>query len=544
MKTLLVTPFAPYRDGIATYAAQELRALRRDGQEVEVLSPQPSAARWHLRLGGPAGMVQLSRKAARYERVVIQFGPELLFGSCRSAGQRVAVWTALAALARQTSLDMRIHEIEYEAIELNPFERRAAKLALGQADRVTVHTEAERARLNQLLGLGRRIEVVEHGRDFIPTVRLSKPDARRELGLAVDDYTFVSIGFLQHHKGFDRAVDAIAAIDLDRIHLHVVGSARVDHPDITGYVDELARAAAESSNATLHQRFVSDVEFDLWLQAADAVVLPYREIWSSGVVERARLFGTQVIAADLPQLRDQAPPGTIFASEVDELAMAMEAVALSSGQTSIMWADGADTANGATLAVSPHGSLDGLGPMHGRRSSDLAQAEAARAQWDVNTASPDRARIEEQIVARARDAEIANVGERNRGANARRPVDSLLALGHLHRPQPTSARPGVAPVKRLIERLIGWQVNPLAARIEELQRATLEAVAQLDQPTQAETKDVEKAQPPAPETQRTEAAMPSAAATTKTILTGHPPMPPVELDLSDPRTAGTRRTTS
>ena len=59
----------------------------------------------------------------------------------------------------------------------------------------------------------------------------------------------------------------------------------------------------------------------------------------------------------------------------------------------------------------------------------------------------------------------------------------MLALGPLHRPTPTSARPGVAPVKRLIDRLIGWQIDPLASRIEDLQRATVEAVALLDQTT-------------------------------------------------------------
>ena len=56
MSTLMVTPFAPYRDGIATYAAQELRHLRSQGEHVDVLSPVPSAAPQHLPLGGAAGM--------------------------------------------------------------------------------------------------------------------------------------------------------------------------------------------------------------------------------------------------------------------------------------------------------------------------------------------------------------------------------------------------------------------------------------------------------------------------------------------------------
>ena len=35
-RILMVTPYAPYRDGIAAYAVQQVKALRRDGNEVEV----------------------------------------------------------------------------------------------------------------------------------------------------------------------------------------------------------------------------------------------------------------------------------------------------------------------------------------------------------------------------------------------------------------------------------------------------------------------------------------------------------------------------
>ncbi|MGI9596882.1 MAG: hypothetical protein ACR2QK_12020, partial [Acidimicrobiales bacterium] len=278
MRTLMVTPFAPYRDGIATYAVQELRRLRHSGHRrdrrasgidlrsadeaarpaeqptgpelvdpsivaaiaatmspgpgpdsssgpssgspsspssgsapglqgrsdtVDVLSPLPSAARWHLQLGGPKGMLRLARKVSSYDRTIIQFGPEMLFGGCGSPARRVAVWTGLAAVAKRTSLDLRIHEIEYGPLEQNPLERKAARLALDQADRVTVHTEAERDRLDELLGLGRRIEIVDHGRDFVATVERTPAEARRELGLDLDRFLFVSIGFLQHHKGFD-----------------------------------------------------------------------------------------------------------------------------------------------------------------------------------------------------------------------------------------------------------------------------------------------------------------------------------------------------
>jgi hypothetical protein len=397
-------------------------------------------------------MVQLGRRVQDYDRTVVQFAPEMLFGRCGSAAQRTAVWAGLAAVARRTSLDLRIHEVEYGPLEQNPMERRAAALALGQADRVTVHTEAERDSLNQLIGLGRRIEIVEHGRDFQPAVVRSQAEARQDLQLPQDQFLFVAIGFLQHHKGFDLAVEAIDRVASVGAHLHVVGSARVDHPDINGYVEQLRGRCQMVPAATLHQRFVSDVEFDLWLQAADAVVLPYREIWSSGVIERARLFDTRILASDLPELRDQAPGNTVFFSDVDELAIAMEKL--------------------ATEAGNPH---TGDGPVGGSDGTNGAE----RSLWEIDRETPDRRNIQSQISARARSAQIGATGV-TPSPSVGGAIDPLLSLGHLHRPHAVSARPGVTPVKRIIQRLIGWQVEPLANQIESLQRATIAAVAKLD----------------------------------------------------------------
>ncbi|MEM7274719.1 MAG: hypothetical protein AAF547_16665, partial [Actinomycetota bacterium] len=232
-------------------------------------------------------------------------------------------------------------------------------------------------------------------------------------------------------------------------HLHIVGSARVDHPDIAGYVERLRLRCQASPSATLHQRFVSDVEFDLWLQAADAVVLPYREIWSSGVVERARLFEVPVLASDLPELRDQAPEGTVFFDDVDGLAVAMEKLVAESGR----------------------GGMTGLGVEE--------PAGPVSTPWLVDAASPDRAAIEEQIVSRARTAQLGATTAAAVGS-AGGAVDPLLSLGPLPRPHAVSARPGVTPVKRAIERLIGWQIDPLATQLEGLQQATIAAVARLD----------------------------------------------------------------
>ena len=55
-----------------------------------------------------------------------------------------------------------------------------------------------------------RIDVTAHGADFIRRVGLQRDEARRALGLPIDGHMFLAIGFIQPHKGFDRAIRAFA----------------------------------------------------------------------------------------------------------------------------------------------------------------------------------------------------------------------------------------------------------------------------------------------------------------------------------------------
>ena len=75
LRTLLVSPFPPARDGLATYASQLYTTLVSEGRSVEVLSPDPSAARYSADLKTPAGVARAIRIGRRFDRVVVQFHP-------------------------------------------------------------------------------------------------------------------------------------------------------------------------------------------------------------------------------------------------------------------------------------------------------------------------------------------------------------------------------------------------------------------------------------------------------------------------------------
>lgn len=478
MTTLMVTPFAPYRDGISVYAQEELRRLRRQGEQVEVLSPLPSAAHHHLPLGGSRGAAQLAARAADYERVVVQFAPEMLFGRCRAGAERALVWTALASAAARTKLELRLHEVIYEWLDTGTVERNAARLALRAAHRVTVHTEVEKAALVKRLGsVAHGIEVVDHGAHFTKRVDLNRHEAKRRLGLDPREMAFLCIGFLQHSKGFDRAVEAAAVAErIDRaerpkgrgpgFRLHVVGTGRVDNAETESYVQDLRAMCTHSPTVSLHERFVSDLEFDTWVAAADVVVVPYRQIWSSGVVERARLYDTPLIASDLPPLVDQIPADSSVCDSVKQMAEVMV------DQIRLDRVNRRQTpAPGNAVPPQPAGEPGRVGP--------------EESSWIVDRVEPDRTLIQKQIRHRAELGrnDTTNRADRDRvfrPPSTTSPLGELSAMHGVPRAPVSSARPGVSQVKNVVQRLTAWQVDPIAHHVDELQCVIVDTVLDLE----------------------------------------------------------------
>jgi glycosyltransferase involved in cell wall biosynthesis len=443
-RILMVAPYPPHRDGIAAYAVQEARRLLREGHQLEVLSPGPSAAHHHLDLKGTRGALALAKRVRRYDRLVVQFHPDLFYEVPSSAGAHAATSAALGLafrLARST--EVRVHEIDYTLGRAPAPVGPAVVAMLRSIDRLVVHTEVERRAFLDAFRIDpQRVEVADHGGSFVRRTNLDRAGARRRLGIPEDVFSFLSIGFIQPHKGFDRAVEAFAALTAaglgsPRARLDVVGSVRVEEPDYVAHLDRLRELAAATPGVTIHSGYVSDELFDVWLVAADLVVLPYRRIWSSSVLERAALYDRPVVATRVGGLADQAPAGAVLVEDDEGLVAAMRAA---------VEPEAARSAGGAAAGPWPSGPLD----RERVQAKIRARAAAARGAVPRREDGPPSAR------ALASAVEVS--------APVRRIAPLVL-------PPPVSARPGASALKRVVHRLTAWQLDPVVAQVNGLQRA-------------------------------------------------------------------------
>jgi glycosyltransferase involved in cell wall biosynthesis len=428
-RILMVTPYPPLRDGLAQYAVQEVKRLRAAGNDVEVLSPEPSAAHYHLDLLSRRGPLALAKRVAGYDRVIIQYHPSVFFRPPVTPAQRARVAAGLLlAFRRAGNVELRVHEFDVEGVTGGSLDAVLTRAMWRAARRITVHTESQGDQLARAYGVPRdRIEVVEHGAHFEPRTTATRAEARAQLQLPDDAFVFLSIGFIQPHKGFDRAVRAFGDLGARGCRLEIVGSVRTDDHDYQVHLDDLRGLVGATPGVTLHEGYVSDEQFDTWIVAVDALVLPYRLIWSSSVAERAVLFGRPVIATQVGGLAQQMPPGTRLVADDSELVLAMRESA------------GDETLSAREIVAWPAGDRDRI------QSEIRARAAALRA------ASPEAAAI----------------------SSVSAPVRRIPPLAL---PDAVSARPGVSTLKRAVRRITGWQLDPVVGQVNRLRSAVIEAL--------------------------------------------------------------------
>ncbi|HVM11368.1 MAG TPA: glycosyltransferase [Actinomycetota bacterium] len=320
MSLLVVSSYPPRRCGIGAYAHTQVARMRGAGETVTVLSPPDGEGDERIRFDGGRPFrraVELTRPG---DRILIHFQPALYF---RPRAPLSKIGTSLGLLAlvkRRPRTEILVHEAD------PPRWWRPDEILLTRAFRAAplllFHTEAERRSFERRFGRIRRARVVPHVDGVEVRGPVSRADARRRLELPAEARILVVPGFLHPGKGVDRAIRAVPQDAL----LYVVGSVKDPTPENVAYAAEVRRLAAADPRVELVERFVADEEFDAWVAAADAVILPYRRSWSSGVLARAQAIGTPAIVADVGGLGEQAGPSDVVVRSDAELAEAMAKV--------------------------------------------------------------------------------------------------------------------------------------------------------------------------------------------------------------------------
>ena len=269
---------------------------------------------------GSASAVEKVRRVARYYARLIAYVPTapagvfhvlwnnkfqtfdrtLLMLYYRACGKRVVLTAHNVNAGKRDTNDTRLNRL-------------TLKVQYKLCDRVFVHTPLMKRQLvDEFSVKSDAVTVIPYGiNNAVPDTALTRADARQYFGIGPREKTILCFGAIAPYKGLEYLVTAFERLLASGgdYRLIVAGQPK---PGAAGYWRDIAARLAphvQSGRAITHARFIEDSEAERYFKAADVLVLPYREIFQSGMLFFGYSFGLPVVVADVGSLRDDVVEG-------------------------------------------------------------------------------------------------------------------------------------------------------------------------------------------------------------------------------------------
>lgn len=181
-------------------------------------------------------------------------------------------------------------------------------------DHIFVHTKGMKDQLTSSFGIyPNKVTVIPFGSGgMVPNSPLTPAEAKRKLGLEESSRTILFFGRIARYKGLDLLVDAFERIAAQErsYRLIIAGESTSDWSQHWEEIRDRIESSTIREQVLQEIRHVRDDAMEIYFKAADVLVLPYRQIFQSGVLFMSHSFGLPVIAADVDSFRDEITEGT------------------------------------------------------------------------------------------------------------------------------------------------------------------------------------------------------------------------------------------
>lgn len=237
----------------------------------------------------------------------------------RAMGRRVAVTAHNVNQGRRDGKDSLLNRL-------------TLRVQYRLTDRIFVHTQKMKDELIAEFGVAPETAVViRHPiNNAFPETDITPFEAKRQIGVGSSEKAILCFGRIKPYKGIEHLLNAFQLlIQQDPTYrLIIAGEVQKGNEE---YLDAIRLAAArelENGQVLLHARFIADEEMEVYLKAADVLVLPYNEIFQSGVLFLGYSFGLPVVATDVGSFREEIVEGKTGylcrPREPNDLARALE----------------------------------------------------------------------------------------------------------------------------------------------------------------------------------------------------------------------------
>ncbi|MDR2843212.1 MAG: glycosyltransferase [Candidatus Symbiothrix sp.] len=333
MKIAILSPFYPYRGGIAQFSAMLYKALEKEhtvkaisfsrlypdflfpGKTQLVEEGDDAIQIPSVRKLDSIGLLSYSLTA----RTIKKIQPDVLI---------IPYWTSFFApaytyIASRLKKQTKIIALLHNAIPHEPrfFDKPLAKVFFKQCQKFVVMSEIVK---RDLLAMRPDAQYcMEQHPVYDHFGRKSLPEkAKTQLGLDIHKKTLLFFGLIRDYKGLDLLIEALSMLD-DSYQLLVAGEV---YGSFDKYQTQIDNSPAKE-RILLFNHYMEDKEVPVLFSAADVLVLPYKSATQSGVIPVAYHFETPVVTTNVGGLKgtiESAGSGIVCESTAADLAQGIQ----------------------------------------------------------------------------------------------------------------------------------------------------------------------------------------------------------------------------
>lgn len=168
--------------------------------------------------------------------------------------------------------------------------------------------------MNEYRVSNEKIKVVLHG-SYLGVYQNQNRDIKEKFMIPSDHFVYLFLGAIKPYKGIDDLIYSFSSLKSNKSSLIIAGKPSEEF-NFNKY-KEIA-----SDNIIFDLRFIPDEEIADYLTGSNAVVLPYKDITTSGSALLALSFNKYIVAPDTPFLREYFDENTsILYDRNDELGL-------------------------------------------------------------------------------------------------------------------------------------------------------------------------------------------------------------------------------
>lgn len=185
--------------------------------------------------------------------------------------------------------NLRSHETKYQRLEIF-----FSIILANVVDMIIAHCDSAKDKIEKTLYVKKeaKIAVIPHG-NYINYYKntVSRNKAREKFDIPALDVVFLFFGLIRPYKGVLELIESFDQLNSGGVKLVIAGKPFDSH-----MAEMLRDNSQNNANIKIFPEFIPDNEIQTYMHAADVVVFPFQNIFTSGSVILAMSFGKAIIA--------------------------------------------------------------------------------------------------------------------------------------------------------------------------------------------------------------------------------------------------------